>query len=281
MNHLQNEPIRVLPVPERPPDVVALFEDADSTVKRTTIELLRKAGFNAATVDTIQEADPVRGPGCLLIDVIIRPEISARLPSFLDAHWALVFGPHATKHSTDFVFQFEENVGAISSAVEVAETYQTLPLRIRTAIGRRELERVRTEVQAQRARSVASPQPSQSILGPIVDAHVRNDASGRLDARIIADLFAIPRADLAKLLGISKQAMSATPDAERIQKPLEPFARIATLAHLAGESDFRKWLNVGLKDFDGQTPLQIIQSGNAKGVADFIQDVIEYRSPHD
>jgi hypothetical protein len=120
------------------------------------------------------------------------------------------------------------------------------------------------------------PQPSmldkmQKVLDVTKD--LRSD-SGKLSAKLIADLYKVPQTDLANWLGKKKQGISKTPDADSLQKSLEYFERIARLRIALSDEDFRKWLRMRNELLDGATPLEIIAQGKLQLVADFVADMV-------
>ncbi len=98
--------------------------------------------------------------------------------------------------------------------------------------------------------------------------------SGRLSAQRIAASFGLSVAELAKLLGKSRQAVSKTADAESIQEGLAPFARIARLRAVLSDEDFRAWLHLPNELLDGHSPSTVIRDGKAGVVADLAEDML-------
>lgn len=120
------------------------------------------------------------------------------------------------------------------------------------------------------------PQPSmldkmQKVLDVTKD--LRSD-SGKLSAKLIADLYKVPQTDLANWLGKSKQSVFKTPDADSLQNSLEYFERIARLRVALSDEDFRKWLRMPNDLLDGKTPLGLIAQGKWQLVADYVADMI-------
>jgi hypothetical protein len=100
--------------------------------------------------------------------------------------------------------------------------------------------------------------------------------SGRLDATKIAKQLGVPIAQLAAVVGVSRQALSQTPDSPGIQHALDP---IAQTLHILDDSlhpdDQRKWLRTSRENLDGRTPLDRIMSGSADAVARMLESVKE------
>jgi hypothetical protein len=97
-------------------------------------------------------------------------------------------------------------------------------------------------------------------------------ASGRLDATKIAKRLGVPIARLATLVGVSRQALSQTPDSPGIQAALEPTARMLhTLDESLDASDEPKWLRASHPSLGGKSPLDLVMSGEADVVARILE----------
>jgi len=104
-------------------------------------------------------------------------------------------------------------------------------------------------------------------------AGLRSDA-GRLDAGRVADAFGLSVAELAGLLGRSRQAVSKTPDAESLQPRLRSFERITRLRAVLSGPDFRSWLNLANPGLEGRSPLEIVRTGRVDVVANLAEDLL-------
>ncbi len=111
----------------------------------------------------------------------------------------------------------------------------------------------------------------RSVLAATADLRAE---SGRLSAARVAKAFDLPAAEIARLAGKSRQAVSKTDDAESLQAVLRPFERIARLRAALADADFRAWLHSGNDELGGRTPLQVIQGGGAEVVADLAADLL-------
>jgi CheY-like chemotaxis protein len=102
---------------------------------------------------------------------------------------------------------------------------------------------------------------------------LRND-NGRLDAELIAKLFDLNITDIAANVGISRQALSKTPDSLNIQPALRHFERVARslLVVTGSPKGLKMWLNSPNKRFDEHTPLEIIKLGKVQLLADWVDD---------
>ena len=100
--------------------------------------------------------------------------------------------------------------------------------------------------------------------------------SGRLDATKVAQRLGVPIARLAAVVGVSRQALSQTPDSSGIQHALDPIARtLHVLDDSLDPDDQRKWLRTSRENLDGRTPLDRIMSGSADAVARMLESVKE------
>lgn len=110
----------------------------------------------------------------------------------------------------------------------------------------------------------------------IVAPGLRNADSGRLDARRIAGATGLSLAALARASGISQQALSATPDSPGAQRGLLPIARLSELLdEVFTPEEKRVWLRTPNDRFDGRTPLQAIEAGDAELVALSVESALE------
>lgn len=98
--------------------------------------------------------------------------------------------------------------------------------------------------------------------------------SGRLSAQRVATAFGLSLAELAALIGRSRQTLWKTDDAESVQEKLFPFERIVRLRAVLAESDFRSWLNMPNDQLDEETPLALIRGGEVGIVADLAEDML-------
>ena len=97
---------------------------------------------------------------------------------------------------------------------------------------------------------------------------------GRISAKLIAELYDLDQAELARWLGKQKQAIFKTPDAESLQSGLEYFERIARLRTELSDNDFVKWLRMPNEFLDDGPPFELIAEGEWQLVADLVADMI-------
>jgi Protein of unknown function (DUF2384) len=122
------------------------------------------------------------------------------------------------------------------------------------------------------ARAAADPLGQvRSVV--VATADLRVD-TGRLSARRIAEAFGLSTAELAALLGRSRQTVAKTDDAPALQAVLRPFERIARLRAVLPAGDFRRWLNQPAAALDGKAPLDVIRARRAEVVADLVEDML-------
>ncbi|HEY1302725.1 MAG TPA: hypothetical protein VGF24_04200 [Vicinamibacterales bacterium] len=98
--------------------------------------------------------------------------------------------------------------------------------------------------------------------------------SGKLSADNVAKVFGLSVAELAALVGRTRQTASKTPDADSLQPLLKPFERVARVRAVLHQNDFRKWLHLANGELDGRTPLEAIRQGKVDLVADLVEDML-------
>jgi hypothetical protein len=98
--------------------------------------------------------------------------------------------------------------------------------------------------------------------------------SGKLSADKVASTFGLSVAELAALIGRTRQAVSKTPDADSLQPLLHSFERVARLRAVLSDDEFRKWLHLANDQLEGQTPLELVREGRVKVIADLAEDML-------
>lgn len=132
----------------------------------------------------------------------------------------------------------------------------------------------------ERLRRAAEPAPR--AIGPELSAlavrrpDLHDPESGLVDARLVADALGISLARMARGLDVDYKAIHKTPTAARLQKPL---MAIKEVLHLIGQvypapAYQRVWLNQPLADLEGESPLDVILSGEAAVVASLLEDAL-------
>lgn len=98
--------------------------------------------------------------------------------------------------------------------------------------------------------------------------------SGKLSANQVASVFGLSVAELAALVGRTRQTASKTPEADSLQPLLQPFERVARVRAVLGRNDFPKWLHLANDELDGRTPFEVIRQGKVAAVADLVEDML-------
>lgn len=113
------------------------------------------------------------------------------------------------------------------------------------------------------------------LIEASVNANLRS-ARGRLDARKVADVFGLPYAEFAKLIGMNPQTMLKTTDSANLQPKLRDFDRIARLRTLGKVTPafFRKWLNTEIESLRGNSPIDWIRNGKVEIVANLVDNLV-------
>lgn len=109
---------------------------------------------------------------------------------------------------------------------------------------------------------------------PLTQLH--NDASGRIDARRVAEFLGVRLSEVADAVGVNYPAVHKTPDASSLQKGLGPIKRsLALLARVTPNRRVaRAWLNGPHPDLGEKTPLEVILNGQADAVVTLLENAI-------
>jgi CheY-like chemotaxis protein len=112
-------------------------------------------------------------------------------------------------------------------------------------------------------------------LPKLVVDELRSD-SGRLDAKLVADMFDISIPILARVINAGEQALYKTPDAKSVQSKLLNFERIAWgLLKLTGSlKGLRIWLNTPNPELGKELPIDYIRDGHVEDVAAMVEDAL-------
>jgi hypothetical protein len=84
----------------------------------------------------------------------------------------------------------------------------------------------------------------------------------------------MPVGQQARQIGQSRQAISKTPDAPKIQTLLRPYERIFRLRSIFSKDDFLAWLERPNRELDDSSPMEIIKTGRAEIIADLVEDML-------
>jgi hypothetical protein len=136
-----------------------------------------------------------------------------------------------------------------------------------------------TEVQVKAlARQGAQTDDALALAREVVRSSATLRAtSGRLSAKAIAEAFGLSVAELASVLGTSRQRLSKTPDAKALQSALSPFERVFRLRSVVPQEEFAAWLRQANLQLDEATPLECIQVGEVDVVADLVEGMLTGR----
>jgi CheY-like chemotaxis protein len=112
-------------------------------------------------------------------------------------------------------------------------------------------------------------------LPKLIVEELRSD-SGRIDARLVADMFDISVPVLAKSIGAGEQALYKTPDAKSVQGKLIDFERIAWgLLKLTGSvKGMRIWLNAPNPQLENEPPIAYVTEGHVEDIAAMVEDTL-------
>jgi DNA-binding response OmpR family regulator len=126
--------------------------------------------------------------------------------------------------------------------------------------------------------NIAEPQrgPYQTRIKVRSMTELRNEGSGRLDAKKIANAFGMTLADVSRSIGKSLQAVHRTSDSKTLQQDLFSYERIASAISRISNSGnaLRVWLNSPNEAFPGKLPVELIAKGRANMLADLLEDVL-------
>jgi two-component SAPR family response regulator len=105
---------------------------------------------------------------------------------------------------------------------------------------------------------------------------LRNQDSGRLDAKKIANAFGMSLADVSRSIGKSLQTVHRTSDSKSLQKDLFSYERIASALSRISNADnaLKLWLNSPNNAFPENLPVDLIITGHAEMLADLLEDVL-------
>lgn len=106
---------------------------------------------------------------------------------------------------------------------------------------------------------------------------LNDPATGRLDARRIAEYLGVPLSHLAAALGQRYQSLHKTPAAPSVQAGLRPIkASLDILAQVIDDpATIRAWLNSPHPDLGMRVPLQVMLEGHAGAVETILANAIE------
>jgi hypothetical protein len=129
---------------------------------------------------------------------------------------------------------------------------------------------------------VTPPPPATFLTDavPGMDAathDLRDDSSGKLNAKKVSELFGVTVADLAESAEISRQGLDQTPTSEKAQPVLRQFERIARLRthpQFRDPSDLRKWFRKPLPLFSNHSAEELFKRGKLDVVATRVDQML-------
>jgi hypothetical protein len=120
----------------------------------------------------------------------------------------------------------------------------------------------------------SAPDPLAGARKVIAATKNLRAANGRLSAHAVAERFGLKPAQLAKVLGKTKQAVAQTPDAPSLQTGLRQFERVARLEAVLTHNEFRAWLNQPNQHLDGDAPIDLLMAGRAEVVVNLAESML-------
>lgn len=117
--------------------------------------------------------------------------------------------------------------------------------------------------------------PSNNYRVPkIILPELHDEATGRIDARKVADFMGVPLKPLAEGLGLNYKAVHRNPCAAGFQEALRPLKRsLEILQEFFGPREtIRIWLNTPHPDLGGATSLDTILEGKTFAVAGILEN---------
>lgn len=122
----------------------------------------------------------------------------------------------------------------------------------------------------------AAPSPASALPNRFLVSVLHDPHSGRLDARRVADFYAMGLTDVARALGVSLSRLHKTPASAFAQQGLAVFERIAAaLLCLAGSPEnARVWLCAPDPQLEHRTPLSLLVDGRGQIVAEMLDDML-------
>ena len=231
-------------------------------------------GFNTqrSTVSEISEADHLPGiivlkaPTTKILDFQRRRLNNLAERVERSNHAVKIILSFASKKSTGLDSMVEALSWfppGMSSMIEISSRLDTLEDSLNEALAKSfffELERERDPL--------ASAKNVVEAVRPLLAD------SGRLSAKAIAAEFGISVAKLANQIGHSRQALSKTPDARRIQNLLRPYEKIFRLRTTLSKSDFLAWLERPNHELDDSSPMELINAKRPEVIADLAEDML-------
>jgi hypothetical protein len=110
----------------------------------------------------------------------------------------------------------------------------------------------------------------------VVAPELRDEASGRFDAKRIAEHLGVSVNRLAQATGVSQQALSKRPTSPGAQKGLASIARaITVLGELLEADEARMWLHTPHPRLGDASPVEVLLRGEGDTVARMLESAVE------
>jgi hypothetical protein len=106
---------------------------------------------------------------------------------------------------------------------------------------------------------------------------LRDDNTGRLDAKKVSGLFDVSVPSIAKAAGVTRQTLDANPDSEMVQPFLRLFERVARLRshpQFTDDAALRKWFRRPLALFSGHSAEDLFKVGKLEVVAEKVDQLL-------
>jgi hypothetical protein len=101
---------------------------------------------------------------------------------------------------------------------------------------------------------------------------LHNGKSGRLDIKLVSELFGLTVSELARLIVVEEKTALKTTDSKIIHEKLLPFEQVAEGLDLMGgdPSSFKRWLRTANAELSNRTPLALIEEGQVDELAGIV-----------
>lgn len=111
---------------------------------------------------------------------------------------------------------------------------------------------------------------------PSLLAELHDPATGRIDAKKLADYLGISLASLANAIGKQYKAVFKTPASEPLQSALAPIHRaiVALYRYFGRRRESLAWLNTANPELDAKRPKDLVLEGKAEIVADMLEGAL-------
>ncbi len=162
--------------------------------------------------------------------------------------------------------ELRRNMDLVLTAADVVvEPYEPAELRMR-------VERSVWHPSPQTA-AIHMPIPTPDARRPPLFSELHDPATGRIDARKLADYLGIPLASLTNSIGKEYKAVFKTPASESLQPALAPIHRTVVALHryFDRREESLAWLNTANPDLGAQRPKDLLLQGKTEIVADMLE----------